>query len=98
MEYRLRTQNKTYEIADCILKPGGVLHVVDRGVVPETDEIKSIIIDRHKDQASVTSLRFSEFAYRLYTEPTAHGISMIHTSGESATGGAMHSIISRKPE
>lgn len=99
-EYRLHLQNKIYEIADCILKPGGVLHVVDRGLVPDTDKIKNMLIDAHKEQASVTSLCVSDFAYRVYTEPTANGIKTILDPSEdkSVTGGGMHSIISKKPE
>ena len=98
MEYRLHTQNRTYEIADGILKPGGVLHVVDRGKVPDTDEIKNMIIDVHRDHASATSLCVSDFSYRVYTEPIAHGVRMIRDPATENAGSAMHSIILRKPE
>ena len=102
-EYRYYLLKKTYEIADRILKPGGVLHVVDRGLVPDTDKMKNITIDNYKERAPVTSLCFSDFDYRVYTEPTAKGISMGRDplAEKSVTDDgrrAMHSIISKKPE
>ena len=102
-EYRLHLQNKIYKIADRILKPGGVLHVVDRGLVPDTDKTKNICIDSHKEQASKTSLCVSDFAYKVYIEPTANGIRMFRDpSGEQSVTDdgrrALLSIISKKPE
>jgi hypothetical protein len=95
-EYRYHLQKKTHEIADCILKPMGVLHVIDRGPMPDTDKIKNTIIDYHKEQTSETSLCFSDFDYKEYTEPTANGIRMTRVPDDGR--GAMHSIISKKPE
>lgn len=39
-EYRYRMQNKIYELADQILKPGGILHLVDRGEEPKEEFLK----------------------------------------------------------
>lgn len=55
----MRTQNITYEIADRILRPGGVLHIVDRApanVQTEHDALVNGLFERHLDQARGTSL------------------------------------------
>ena len=101
-EYRYYLLKMTYKIADRILKPGGVLHVVNRGLVPDTDKIKKRAIDDYKERAPVTSLCLSDFAYKEYTEPIAKGIKMAPdpSAEKSFTDDgrrAMHSIISKKP-
>jgi SAM-dependent methyltransferase len=58
-QYRLRVQNVVYEIANRVLRPGGVLHIVDRGPAPSETQKDTFIdglLDCHLDQASVTSL------------------------------------------
>lgn len=68
-EYRLRVQNRVYEIADKVLKKGGVLQVVDRGEEPNSDLLKYDILDAHRRQASSTELEVYELDYFPYTEP-----------------------------
>lgn len=83
-EYRLRVQNEIYELADKLLRIGGVLHVVDRGEVPDTEEIRNDFVRAHKEQASPTTLEFNEIKYFEYTEPRASKkISMEPTYGTS---------------
>lgn len=100
-EYVLQLQNRVYELADSILKVGGVLQVVDRGLVIESDAIKEMLLDGHRDQASVTTLEVSELDFMIYSEPLKKGISMV--KGASDKSGivddgrrAMHSVISIK--
>ncbi|WP_206867058.1 SEC-C metal-binding domain-containing protein [Aeromonas dhakensis] len=83
-EYRLRVQNKIYELADTILTPGGVLHVTDRGEIPSSVHLQNDFIDAHKDQASVTSLVVKELEYKEYSETEAAGaIQLTKTLGKS---------------
>jgi SAM-dependent methyltransferase len=100
-EYVLHVQNRVYELADSILKVGGVLQVVDRGLVLESDTLKEMLLDDHRDQASVTTLEVSELDFMIYNEPQKKGISMVR--GTSDKSGiiddgrrAMHSVISIK--
>lgn len=58
-EYRLRTQNVAYELADRILRPGGVFHIVDRApanVQTQHDALVNGLVECHRDQARGTSL------------------------------------------
>jgi SAM-dependent methyltransferase len=82
-EYRLRVQNKIYEMADKILRPGGVLQVVDRGEEPNTEYLRTETIAGHKDQASVTSLEVQDMEYMPYTElESGNHVSMVKTIGK----------------
>jgi SAM-dependent methyltransferase len=99
-EYRLKVQNTTYELANEILLPGGVLHIVDRTLSPRDDpEREAILIEAHREQAAVTSLEVSDFQFREYTEADqASGITMVAASGRDARAEplAMVSILSIK--
>jgi len=102
-QYRHYIQKKTCEIADDILRPGGVLQVVNRGLVPDTEEIRNNVIDVLKEMASETSLCVSDFTYREYEEPKARGISMTRDpSAEELLPDdgrrAMFSTILKKPK
>ena len=100
-DYRLRVQNLAYEIADEVLEAGGVFQAVDRGLMPDTENLRSMAFKMHEEQASVTSLKVSDFAYRSYTEPTERGVSMTGLVTENPSlvddgRRAMHSMISFK--
>tara|TARA_R110002096_G_scaffold252595_4_gene445489 strand:- start:693 stop:1589 length:897 start_codon:yes stop_codon:yes gene_type:complete len=107
-EYRLRTQNVTYELAECILRPGGVLHIIDRGQTP-TDSTRATCIEGllecHRDQASVTSLLVDSKSVeaRQFVQPSEDtGIVMKRkddTDNFQVEAGEMAfwSIIARKP-
>ncbi len=76
-EYRLSVQNKVYELADIVLRTEGVLHIVDRA--PEVnEEIKEVMITCHRDQASVTSLRFLSIDFRNYGNIDSDGVGMVN--------------------
>lgn len=70
MHYRLKVQNFIYEIADVLLRPNGILHIVDRGQTPTSQELIEDFSAGHKDQASVTSIVPTDFDHRPYEEPT----------------------------
>lgn len=101
--YRLRVQNKVYELADKLLKPNGVLQVVDRCEVPSTEALKEDFIQAHCEQASVTSLKVNALEYLPYNEPeSVRKIPMRPTIGKSGrlpdlSRKAMVSVISQKP-
>jgi len=102
-EYRLRVQNKVYELADQLLKSGGVLQVVDRGEVPSAEALKDDFIQAHCEQASVTSLKVNALEYLSYNESeSTRRISMRPTIGKSGrlpdlSRKAMVSVVSVKP-
>jgi len=99
--YRLRVQNKAYELADEVLARGGVLQVVDREELPATQELREDILNGHREQASVTDLIVSDLDYMPYEERASGGIRMVATPGTSGRLGdlsqiAMCSVISLK--
>lgn len=81
--YRLHVQNKVYELADRILRPGGWLQIVDRGEMPDTEDLREDLIKSHSDQASPTRLKFLSLNSRPYEEITSKGIRMVMTPGSS---------------
>lgn len=82
-EYRLCVQNQVYELADKILKIGGVLQVVDRSAIFSAHPLlREDYIRAHREQASVTNLEFVELDEKNYTE-TKQGIQMTQTKGIS---------------
>ena len=102
-EYRLHIQNKTYELAARILRPGGLLQVVDRSEIPEDKSLHEELLQSHRDQASTTDLEVLSIAYRPYSELTGgRGIRVLPTPGSSGrmpskfTWG-MNSVLARKP-
>ena len=105
-EYRLIVQNRVYEMAERVLRPGGVLHVVDRGREPTKENVQAMVesqLDGHRDQASTTSLRVDpNIQYRVYEPPPENtGISMQAADTSSfefnSNRMAFWSIASRKP-
>ena len=100
--HRLYVQNATYELADVVLRTGGVLQVGDRGAAPDTQLLRSDILQAHQEQASVTSLEVGPLAYRLYDEPNSGRTPMGLTPGTSglvpaAFQLAVFSVMSVKP-
>ena len=106
-QYRLIVQNGVYEMAECILRPGGILHVVDRGRAPTQDCLEEMVLSQlegHQDQASVTDLQVDpNIAYRVY-EPPVDGTGISMQAAETSTfefdgrNMAFWSIVSHKPE
>lgn len=102
--HRLFVQNTSYELADEILKRGGVLQVADRVEAPEDDEGREGFLRAHKDQASTTTLAVIPecLAIRPYALPEARATAMRITLGTSGRvpknpSWAIISVISVKP-
>lgn len=72
-EHRIFVQNNVYEIADRILRSGGILTVIDRTETPFTDDLISKMMDHHREQASVTSLVVKVVEHTPHIESQAHG-------------------------
>lgn len=81
--HRLYVQNSVYEVADKVLRSGGVLQVADRTEAPMTDGIRNDYLDAHREQASVTSLEVTELEYLVYDEPKTLRTPMVVTPGQS---------------
>ncbi len=97
--YRLRVQNGVYVLADRILRPGGVLHIVDR-THREDDEARLEIEAAHQEQAGPTSMAVETVAYRDCRDAqTDRGIAMIAANPEkpAARPDFLVSVIARKP-
>lgn len=100
--HRLYVQNAAYELADAILRPGGILQVGDRGQTPDTPLLEADMLQAYAHQASVTSLVVESLTYRPYDEPGQRRTPMVFTPG---TAGllplelklAIISILSEKP-
>jgi SAM-dependent methyltransferase len=100
--YRLKIQNRVYEVADRILKPGGVLQTVDRaGVV--SAEMFPKMLGAHEAQASVTSLKIEpRVAVRPYKAVDNGGCQMVFVVGPDGkvpdfSEANFTSILARKP-
>ena len=101
--HRLYVQNATYELADTVLRPGGVLQVGDRGQTPDTPLLRDDTLRAHADQASVTSLRVQGLTYRPYDLPDQRRTPMVFTLGQAGLiptsfTVAITSVISEKPK
>lgn len=81
--YRLYVQNSAYELADRILKVGGVLQVADRGEAPKSDHLRNDVLEAHREQALGTSLEVRDLAFRVYKQPESRRTPMGVTPGTS---------------
>ncbi|WP_155623883.1 class I SAM-dependent methyltransferase [Burkholderia territorii] len=104
--FRILVQNATYELADTVLRPNGMLHVVDRGGFVNDDRIAEAIKESHREQASVTSLIVESVDHIEYIEATGHNaMPMVYTPPDSPVDGidltqqfpALISVTSIKP-
>lgn len=84
-EHRIFVQNNVYEVADRVLRSGGILTVIDRWQTPSTDDIVTKLLDHHREQASVTSLVVKTLEHTLHIESEAQGaMRMLKTAPEGA--------------
>lgn len=72
-EHRIFVQNRVYELADHVLRPGGILNVIDRAQTPSSDFLTEAMLDSHRDQASVTSLTVQALDHTPYKKSEANG-------------------------
>jgi hypothetical protein len=98
--HRLLVQNSVYELANKVLRPGGVLQVVDRGEKLDSDLLKEDILQSHREQATPTSLQVREVDHTPSTIPEKKRVPMVlvpGTSGRTSTADmALISVISVK--
>jgi len=105
--YRLRVQNALHLLSDRVLRPGGVLHIVDRRIVPARREDYELaltdMVRAHADQASQSSLIVDQnVTVRRYEPASENFVRMGLTPGVSgytppSDGEGLFSIIARKP-
>ncbi|MFL9876730.1 class I SAM-dependent methyltransferase [Paraburkholderia megapolitana] len=104
--FRILIQNSTYELADTVLRPNGILHVVDRGGFLDNERVIASIKESHREQASVTSLVVENVDYLEYVEPDAHNaMQMVFTPPDNPIDGvdlseqfpALIAVTSTKP-
>ncbi|MFK0092369.1 class I SAM-dependent methyltransferase [Pseudomonas sp. NPDC090592] len=85
-EHRIFVQNNVYEIADRVLRSGGILTVIDRAETPSTDEIITRLMNHHREQASVTTLEVKTVEHTPHVESDAQGaMKMLYTPAEDST-------------
>jgi len=101
-DHRLYVQNKVYEVADKILRSGGVLQVVDRGEAPTSELLRQDKLRAHREQASVTSLQVTDLNFERYEDLGVRRTPMKFTPGKSGRipekfEAALISVISVKP-
>lgn len=92
--YRLHVQNALYTLADRILRPGGVLHIVDRGPAPAAevlDEQTAAWLEYHQDQASPTSLTLDTPSIKRRNFTLGTGASGIVMKQKNEAGGFTNS-------
>jgi SAM-dependent methyltransferase len=100
---RLLTQNAVYERAASVLRPGGLLSVIDRTQYPDSDLLVSDFLAAHREQASVTDLVVGKLEARPYREPLAAGATKMVVRLPIASPGfdlarvALTSVTSAKP-
>lgn len=81
--HRLFVQNSVYELANKVLRRGGVLQVVDRGEAPNTALLQEDMLRAHREQASPTALDVRTLAHTPWTPPETKRVPMVLTPGTS---------------
>ncbi|MBI6923705.1 class I SAM-dependent methyltransferase [Pseudomonas putida] len=84
-EHRIFVQNRVYEIADRILRSGGVLSVIDRAQTPTTQDIVDKLLQHHREQASVTSLVVQPVEHTPHVESEQQGAMRMMTTNPPDT-------------
>ena len=81
-DLRIILQNEVYELADRVLRPGGVLQVVDRAEAPTSEALRQEYFKAHGEQAEPTTLKVREVTYRLWESPKGAPTMLVHTEPE----------------
>lgn len=101
-DLRIILQNEAYELADRILRPGGLLQVIDRAEAPTTDAVRDEYFAAHGDQAEPTSLVVKDVTYRLWQAPEGAPTQLVNSMPDARPDDfpeaqlALVSIISEK--
>lgn len=102
LDLRIVIQNEAYELADRILRPGGVLQVLDRAEAPTDDRLRREYFKSHSEQAEPTTLKVKEINYRLWSPPAGAPTALVNSKPEDRPDNfpepqlALVSIISEK--
>lgn len=95
-DYRLICENRTYELADIILREQGTLNIIDRTQKMD-DEMQDIFIKSHIDQAELTSLVVIPRVYQKEYDQPVFGVPMGGVSAKAMENGLVFaSILSKK--
>ena len=92
-----------YETADTILRSGGILHIVDRGEIAESEFLQKDFFKAHQDQARFTSLEVKSLDWIEYKEAESQkAIEMVVATPISGRNPkldklALQSVFSLKP-
>lgn len=101
-DLRIILQNEVYELADRVLRPGGVLQVVDRAEAPTSDVLRSEYFKAHGEQAEPTTLEVTDVTYRLWSSPAGAPTLLVDSQPENRPADfpeaqlALVSILSQK--
>lgn len=93
-QHRLFVQNHVYELADKVLRQGGVLQVVDRGEAPTTQMLRDDLTRSHGEQAAPTSLQVQAIAHAPWSPPENTRVPMSLTAGISGNVDVQFAMIS----
>lgn len=91
--YRLTCENKTYELANEILRPCGILNIIDRTQKLDGEQEK-VLYESHIAQAQPTTLEVSRHIYQKEYETPDNGVPM--GGVDKSKGLVLVSIISVK--
>lgn len=79
--HRLFVQNAAYVLADRVLRPGGVLQVVDRVQAPSSDLLRNDLLRAHGEQAGPTRLEVQSLTWRPWIQPEHRRVPMVQRPG-----------------
>jgi SAM-dependent methyltransferase len=101
-KYRHLSHERMYQLAGQILKPGGLIHIVERGISIDADKLREMSVEEHSDLSAGTGLLLQAYAMRNYTEAsgtnrvTMENRHSANSAVQSQTPLALSSIISVK--
>jgi tRNA G46 methylase TrmB len=67
-KYRRIVNQRAYQLGDKILKPGGLIHIVNRGIATDRINFKELTINEHSELSAGTTLKMLHFEMRDYKE------------------------------
>lgn len=67
-KYRRLVHQRVYQLGDKILKSGGLIQIVERGIATDKVKLKNLTIDEHSNLSAGTSLKIQQYEIQDYTE------------------------------
>jgi SAM-dependent methyltransferase len=96
--YKIRVQRAVYQLANTILRPGAVLHFVDRAAL-DNEEVRHAFREAHRQLSNGSSFSLESIDFRLYPLGNMDGEVQIQTyDGTMATNTSifLSSVLMRK--